>query len=237
MTAPRLVATRIRHERRAPVHHRFDSRSYAWLVDLDDLPDHGPLARFEARDHLGSPDRTIRANVDDFLTSQGIARPERVLMLANARVLGHVFNPLSVFWCYGADGRPGCVVLEVHNTYGDRHAYLVHPDEQGRARVDKEKYVSPFHDTSGWYDVHVPEPGHSVHVAVSLHPEHGTVFSASLRGRSRPATLPAVLRAAATRPCEPLRVALRIRVQGIRLWLRRVPIQPRPVYRVEKERL
>jgi len=236
MTAPMLVDAVIRHERRAPVRHRFGYRSYAWLVDLDELPDYGPLARFEARDHLGSPDRSIRANLDGFLAAQGVPRPGRVLMLANARVLGHVFNPLSVFWCYGSDGRLSCVVLEVHNTYGGRHAYLVRPDQQGRARVGKRMYVSPFHDVSGWYDVHVPEPGRTVSVSVTLHPEHGAAFSAGLRGRTRPATVGSVLRAAVMRPMEPLRTSLRIHVQGVRLWLRRVPVQPRPVRDLEKER-
>ncbi len=236
MTAPRLVDTVIRHERRGPVQHRFAYRSYAWLVDLDELPDHGRLARFEARDHLGGPDRSIRANLEDLLAAHGVdLTGGRVLMLANARVLGYVFNPLSVFWCYTPDERLACVVLEVHNTYGDRHAYVVHPDELGRARVGKRLYVSPFNDTSGWYDVHAPEPGADVFVSLTLHRDGGPPFSASLRGRARPATTAAVLRTALTRPMEPLRVAARIRIQGVRLWLRRLPVQPRPPHGVEEE--
>ena len=54
-------------------------------------------------------------------------------MLANARVLGHVFNPISLFWCHGADGALQPSIAEVHNTYGERHCYLLHPDEAGRA--------------------------------------------------------------------------------------------------------
>ena len=52
-----------------------------------------------------------------------------------------------------------CIVVEVHNTYGDRHAYLVRPDASGRASIDKALYVSPFNDVSGSYDLLVPEPG------------------------------------------------------------------------------
>ena len=54
-------------------------------------------------------------------------------MLANARVLGHVFDPLSVFWCFDADGALVCIVAEVHNTYGERHVYLLRPDPSGTA--------------------------------------------------------------------------------------------------------
>ena len=93
----------------------------------------------------------------------------------------------------------------MHNTYGDRHAYLVHPDEQGRARVDKALYVSPFHGTDGCYDVAVPVPGDDLHVAVTLHTDDGATFSASLAGRrtdglGRWRAAPAALRGAAPDP-------------------------------------
>ena len=74
-------------------------------------------------------------------------------MLANARVLGHVFDPLSVFWCYDSSGRLACVVAEVHNTYGERHAYLLRPDEAGVAVTGKDFHVSPFFDVSGTYEL------------------------------------------------------------------------------------
>ena len=61
----------------------------------------------------------------------------------------------------------------MHNTYGDRHAYLVHPDEQGRAQTDKAMYVSPFHGVDGTYDVAVPIPTDRLHVAVTLREHDG----------------------------------------------------------------
>ena len=95
-----------------------------------------PLARFDARDHLGDPQASIRANVDRFLAARDVdLRGGRVPMLAHARVLGYVFNPLTVYWCHRPDGTLACVVAEVHNTYGDRHCYLLRPDERGRAEV------------------------------------------------------------------------------------------------------
>ena len=62
-------------------------------------------------------------------------------MLANARIFGHVFDPLSVYWCYDGTGQLGCVVAEVHNTYGERHAYLVHPGADGKAELGKQLYA------------------------------------------------------------------------------------------------
>jgi predicted NAD/FAD-binding protein len=219
---PGMYESRVRHTRRSPLRKSFEHRVNTWLVDLDALPDHGVLGTFEARDHLGSPDLSLRANVDAFLAGHGIdITGGRVLMAANARAFGYCFNPISVFWCFDRDRRPAGVVLEVHNTYGGRHPYLIRPDERGGGRVDKALYVSPFHGTDGWYDVHVPVPDDELLVAVNLHTEDGAVFSASLTGRrthvSPRRAAPAALRGSAL-----------IRAHGIGLWLRRLPVQPRP---------
>ena len=121
----------------------------------------------------------------------------------------------------------------MHNTYGDRHAYLVHPDEQGRARTDKAMYVSPFHGVDGTYDIAVPIPTDRLHVAVTLR-EHdhdspdgaAAPFSASLTGTRSDVPVRRTLGAA-------LRGSLLIRAHGIWLWVRRLPIRPRPRHRQE----
>ena len=79
-------------------------------------------------------------------------------MLANARVLGYVFNPLTVYWCHRPDGELECVVAEVHNTYRERHCYLLRPDAAGRAETAKEFYVSPFLTVAGDYRMALPVP-------------------------------------------------------------------------------
>lgn len=220
--------TTIRHTRRTPFRRSFELRSHTWVVDLDDLPDHGVLGRFEARDHLGDPDSTIRANVEAFLARHGIdLTGGRVAMAAHARAFGHCFNPISVHWCWDAQGAHVATVVEVHNTYGDRHAYLVHPDEQGRATTPKAMYVSPFHGTDGTYDLVVPVPHDGrLDLVVNLTTDDGERFHASLSGR-RASTTPG--RAA---PASAKGAAL-IRAHGVWLWLRRLPVQPRPSHQQE----
>jgi predicted NAD/FAD-binding protein/DUF1365 family protein len=232
LPTPGRFETTIRHTRRTPFRRSFEHSSTFWLVDLDDLPDHGVLARFEARDHLGSPERTLRANVEAFLADHDVrlgAGGGTILMAANPRSLGYAFNPISVFWCFDDDGEQAGVVVEVHNTYGDRHAYLVHPDEQGRARTDKAMYVSPFHGVDGTYDVAVPIPTDRLHVAVTLRGHEGgdaSPFSASLTGARSDVPVRRTLGAA-------LRGSALIRAHGIWLWARRLPIRPRPTHRQE----
>jgi predicted NAD/FAD-binding protein/DUF1365 family protein len=229
-----IYATTISHTRRTPIQRRFALRSHTWVVDLDDLPDHGALGRFEARDHLGgleSPDASIRANLEVFLRQRGVEiGTGKVFMAAQARAFGYCFNPISVFWCHDESGALAATVVEVHNTYGDRHAYLVHPDDRGRATTRKAMYVSPFHDTDGTYELAVPVPtkasGNRLHVVVELESDDGARFSASMVGQPAGTT---ALRAAPAA----LRGSLLIRVHGIALWLRRLPLRPRPAHSQE----
>ncbi len=225
---PRIYAATIRHTRRSPIRRSFTHRADTWLVDLDHLPEHGILGRFEARDHLGDPHRTIRANVDAFLALHGVdISGGRVLMAANARAFGYCFNPISVHWCFDADDSLAGVVVEVHNTYGDRHAYLVHPDAQGRARTPKQMYVSPFHGTDGTYDLAVPVPGRKLQISVTLTTDDGEVFSASLTGREPTTPTRAQVRRAAPAAA---RGAALIRAHGLVLWARGLPVRKRPTH-------
>ncbi|MBV9821586.1 MAG: DUF1365 domain-containing protein, partial [Actinobacteria bacterium] len=149
---PARYDLRISHRRRDPVEYGFTRRGITWLVDLDALPrlprGLGRLCRFSVADHRltdGPPAGSLRAEVEEFLAGHGVHRPSRVLMLGCPRVLGYVFNPLTVFYCYDSDGALRHAVAEVRNTYGGRHSYLLRPDEAGRAGTDKRFYVSPFY--------------------------------------------------------------------------------------------
>ena len=121
-----------------------------------------PFARFEARDHLGDTGRPIADNARAVLAEHGLAA-DRILLLTCPRVAGHVFNPLSVFYCFARtpDGAEAvvAVIAEVHNTYGGRHVYLLRPDDAGRDTVDKVFYVSPFLPMGGSYLMRTPVPG------------------------------------------------------------------------------
>jgi DUF1365 family protein len=223
----------IAHVRRTPLHNAFTYRSYSWFVDVDRLPSlPWPLrllADFRASDHLGDAEGSLRGNVERFLRTRGI-EPDggRITMLASARVFGHVFNPLSLFWCHDAVGNLRCVVAEVHNTYGERHCYLLETDDAGRASVPKAFYVSPFNDVEGQYRMKLPEPGERLAVSIVLEREGQKPFIATVDGERHDASLPNILSAALAVPLAPLRVAAQIRWQGIKLWARRLPIIKRP---------
>jgi DUF1365 family protein len=226
----RVMHTRPRSHR-APYLFRYGV--YMWLVDLDRPPRLpralASLGRIRARDHLGDPALPIRTNVERFLAGHGIdLAGGDVMLLTNARVLGHVFNPLSVFWCHVADGSLRCVIAEVHNTHGERHCYLLEPGERGRTETDKEFYVSPFLTVDGRYRMSFSPPGERLSIQMELVQGEKRVFQASLTARRRPMTTGNLLAMAVRYPLITLRVTALIRYQGIRLWLRGVPRVRRP---------
>ena len=150
-------------------------------------------------------------------------------MLAHARVLGHVFNPLTVYWCHRPDGSAG--VRRGRGAQHLRRAALLpaaHRRSAGRADAAKEFYVSPFFPVDGWYRMPLPEPGERLALTVTLHRPDGSTFAASVRGRRRPATASGLLRAAARHPASTAAVSGRIRWQGVRLYGRGLRPQPRP---------
>jgi uncharacterized protein len=228
------------HARTAPLCNSFRYRTRPWLVDLDALPQLPRglawLARFDAADHLGDPAGTIRSNVEAFLAENGIdTSGGRVLMLANARALGRVENPISIHWCYAAGGSLAAVIAEVQNTYGDRHAYLLRPDPEADAvtnHLDKAMYVSPFNPVAGSYRISVSPPEEQIAVAVTLTRDGQPPFVATLRATRR--TRRPLLAAAMSTAAESWRTSLLIRWQGIRLFRRGLRIEPRPIHPPQK---
>jgi len=226
VSVPCLYDVDIRHRRRSPVHNAFRHRSYMWLFDLDCPPrlvgPLGVLARYRSADHLDVRAQLRHAGVD----------AARILVLTNLRTLGYVFNPITIYWCYDEGDRLVAQVAEVHNTYGDRHAYVL-PNRAGSAdgrsvsAVRKAMYVSPFYPVEGVYRIRVGEPGETLSVSVVLDRDGDKPFLATLSGRRREPTVAGVLRCAFRHPVAPLRGRVLIQLEGLRLWRKRLEVQPR----------
>ena len=230
---PAIVSGPLVHRRVDPVKHGFRQRTYQWLIDLDDIPEPTDwrrwVCRFDTRDHLGGTlsgsSRSMRQNVEQFAALEGYdVTGGRIVMLANARIAGYVFDPLSVFWCFAPDGSLTCIVAEVHNTYGERHAYVVVADDRGAAEVDKVFYVSPFNDVSGRYRMEFCLEQGWIRTSVTLvRPGRGN-FVARFEGAAEYASNDVVRRVVLRHPFLPQRIWLMIRVHGVWLWARRLPV-------------
>ncbi len=220
----------VMHRRNTSASRGFRYSSYYWLIDVDAPPELPtllrPFARFDAADHLGDPAGTLSGNIRQLLADNDIVA-DRIMLLTSPRVSGYVFNPLSVYYC-SLRGEQVAAVAEVHNTYGGRHVYLLRPDDAGRDQVEKCFYVSPFLPMGGRYLMRTPVPGARLNVSIALQIGERTPFVATLTGTGHPATTANVVAALIRWPLVTLRTSALIRWQGIRLWLRGIPVQPRP---------
>jgi DUF1365 family protein len=224
-STPALYRTRITHLRRAPVHHYFEHRGYCWYVDIDQLPELPwwlrPFAGFE-------PGDSLRKRLDEFLARQGVdSHGGRITALLQPSVLGHAFNPVTLYWCHDTDGMLRHVVVEMQNTSGGRHAYLLPPTGNTPAIATKQLPMSPFNGIDGYYLVKAPVPGTELDVMMSLHRENQPAFVAALRGSRRAATVSELLWLQCIAPLAPRMAAVEYRLQTLTLRLRGVPLADR----------
>ena len=210
---PALPALAVGSVRHAPAYARSSTRSPTATTrgsSTSTTPPRLPrglrwLAGFRGADHLSGRSAWAGAappTIAGLLEGDGVDTADlgRVVILAHARVLGYVFNPMSAFWCFASDGRLLAVVVEVHNTYGGRHSYVLRPDARGHDEVAKAFYVSPFNDVSGDYDIRIHLRPDRVGVAIRLTRGSEPLITASVAGRCVPATTGAVVRTAVTPP-------------------------------------
>jgi DUF1365 family protein len=234
------------HQRFKPTGHRLRYRIVSLLIDLDEL---SALSR---RFRLLSIDRfnlfSLRQSdfgagtptgLRDWVTAQckaaGILADGAIRLLAMPRVLGHAFNPLSVFFCYRADGGLAATLYQVNNTFGERHSYLI-PAPSGttmiRQSCRKVFYVSPFMPMEMEYRFRVVPPAKRVSVVIDglgAGPSgQGRLITASLSGRRSELTDGALLRAFLGAPALGLKVVGGIHWEALKLWRKKVGLHTKP---------
>ncbi|HEY0265445.1 MAG TPA: DUF1365 domain-containing protein, partial [Rhizomicrobium sp.] len=181
--------------------------------------------------------RDLKVWLDDLLAQQGIAADGARRALCYPRILGYVFNPLSVWFCHARDGALKAIVYEVHNTYDERHAYVL-PVGGDRRLVRhgcaKDFYVSPFLSRDCRYRFRIRPPGEDVAVAIHEAEAGAPVLNASFAGERRTLTDGALLKMLLRYPLMTVKVVVAIHYEAVRLMLkgvRRHPHAPKAEYR------
>ena len=243
----------VRHARVAPVRHAFAYPTYFLMLPMRTLQATGggalavnrfaPLSFYD-RDHgdgRGPEQGGALAWVRELLNSQGIATHQttnasdaadgEIWLHCYPRVLGHTFKPVSFWYCHRSDGSLRAIVVEVNNTFGERHCYLLdHPRYGQELRADKVFHVSPFCPVEGSYRFRfMVNADRSRTVArVDFDDARGPVIETSVSGSLQPATRQALRRAVWRYPAMTLGVVARIHWQALRLFLKRVPFFSKP---------
>jgi hypothetical protein len=223
----KLFTARTVHARLKPFRHRFAYR--IWMVRADiDAPPRSLLFRFRLlslnpTDHGPRDGTALRPWVERQLTAAGIHdAAARIDLLAMPRLLGWVFNPISLYLCHRADNSLGAVLYETKNTFGDQHAYVARLAGAGTAThgARKRLHVSPFFDMQGSYRFALSADDDALSLLIRLEAPEGARLIATLSGRFTPMTDAALLRALVAVPFVTLKVWLMIHFQAFRLWRR-----------------
>jgi DUF1365 family protein len=226
------------HARRTPARNVFRYPVSYWLVDLDELAEverrlrlvsvnRRNVVSFRDADHFDT-DRPLKEAVLDLVDDRGV---ERVLMLTQPRVLGYVFNPVSFFWCYRADGELACIVAELSNTFGERLPEVLEGPSL-HYEHDKRLHVSPFFGLDQTYEYAFSEPGVEIWARIHVR-DHGhgaRPLTAVLHGRRQELTNASVARALARYPVQPAQVTALIHWQALKLFVKRVPFHHKPPF-------
>jgi hypothetical protein len=233
------------HARLRPNGLRFRYAVTSLLIDLDRARTAAPsipffsigrfnLFGFDARDHGQRDLAALRAHVDQTHAASGLARPDRVVLSCFPRLMGFVFDPLSVYVGYDALGRPMSAIYEVRNTFGERHSYVVglsraFDDAPASHECDKVFYVSPFMDMALRYRFWLTPPSSEGYaVKIIERDSAGVVLTALMSARPFAATARALLARLARTPLLGFKVLAAIHWQALRLWLRGHALRPRP---------
>jgi len=196
----------VRHRRAKPFVYALEQDVYYVALDLDELDEVDTSLRLLSRgrrnvlslrdsDHLDPPATDLPADIRAHLSTEGMDPATwQITLVTNLRVFGYTFNPASFFLCRDATGDLRTVVVEVHNTHGERHLYSLRRDGEGFgamdlvASMDKDFYVSPFIEMVGRYTVRVRDEADRLRITINEDQEDSLLLHTSLDLARRPLT-------------------------------------------------
>ena len=230
------------HSRLKPRPHQFTYRVFQLLIDIDRIDDATAglvclrrgrfgLFSFAEHDHGARDETPLRAWAEARLADTGVAATAATIrLLCFPRVLGFVFNPLSIFFVHAASGRLEAVIYEVNNTFGQSHAYVLPAtgEAEERQEADKQLYVSPFYRVEGGYQFKLTPPADRFRLVIAKHVDGAIDFTANLVAERRVLTDAALMTLFIGMPLMTLGVFAAIHWEAFRLWIKGAPFGARP---------
>ncbi len=243
-----LYEGRVMHERRMPVHHRFQYRLFMIGLDLGELDQvfrgrwlwstrRPAPVWFRRKDYFGDVSLSLESSVRDLVEKEKGRRPEgRILLITHLRTLGFAINPISIYLCFSSNGKaPETAVLEVTNTpWGETRLYVIDlknadADTPPKApSFDKTLHVSPFMGMDYRYSLRVDYREESLRLELENHGLEGVPFVARLGLRRRTISGANLAWMLVMYPFMTLRIFIAIYFQAARLAWKRVPFHSHP---------
>jgi DUF1365 family protein len=241
-----LYAGEVMHQRMKPFGHRFQYKVFSLLIDLDRLSEadhlsllfsvnHGNLVAFYEKDHTGKEGTSLRSHADQLLLNAGLTKPAaRILLVCYPRILGYVFNPISVYHAYDDNDRLVAMIYEVRNTFGERHSYVcpVTPGELTdaglRQTCDKLFHVSPFIPMNMRYRFRMLPPGDEIRWRILETDADGPLLSATFTGRQQKISTATLAALTLRIPFLTSKIVAGIHWEALKLWLKGAMYISRP---------
>ncbi|MEJ2576581.1 MAG: DUF1365 domain-containing protein [Gammaproteobacteria bacterium] len=241
----RVYFSTVMHRRLGKAAYRFRYPVFSLLLDIDRLAETASASRllrlerwgllsFYPADHGPRDGSSLRRWAEHLLHGEGVELAGgRVLLLCFPRILGYVFNPLSLWYCFHRDGRLRAVIAEVRNTFGEAHCYVVHEhgcalDFPVRGGARKAFHVSPLIGMDCNYQFRFEAPGERLGVFIRQTQRDQLLLVASQTGVGRELSDRALLRALARTPLMTFKVVAAIHWQALKIWLRGARFHPKP---------
>jgi uncharacterized protein len=237
---PQLGSGLVRHRRLRPTEHAFVYPTYFLMLPMRALRaepsaalrrNRAGLLSFHDRDH-GDGGGDALAWLDALLQSEGVPDADGEAWLHTyPRVAGYAFKPVSFWYCHRSDGSLAAVVVEVNNTFGERHCYLLAGPELAFGReltARKVFHVSPFCDVQGRYRFRFMRTADRTVARIDHDDDAGPLLQTSVSGHLVPLTERSARAAFFGMPMMTLGVLAHIHWHALRLWLKRVPFFSKP---------
>lgn len=228
------------HERRSPRIHTFTTEYFMFYLDLDELSSKRiesslfsinrlNIFSFTEGDYLSDGRggfQSLADRVRGVLRRLGVKQKiNRIELLTNVRVLGYVFNPVSIYFCFGEESQLICCLCEVGNTFGEKKVFLVEADSHGllRNRQKKYFYVSPFTDLNQEFDFKISIPSGNLDIAIDTMDGDTAIVKASLKGKRTALTDGNLIRVLHRYSWATVKIIFLIHFHALLLWLKKVP--------------
>ena len=234
----RIYSGQVIHTRFKPKKHNFKYKVFSLLIDLDEIDkinnnlnffsyNRFNLISFFDKDHGNRDGSNVKQWVKENLIKKNIKFQNiRVEILCYPRILGYVFNPLSILYVYNEKNALISIFYEVKNTFGEQHTYIFETKDQKiiKNKCDKRFYVSPFIDMECEYNFSVTKPGDTISVIINQHDKEGKLLFASQDGKSQDLTSKNLIYNYIRHPLMTFKVIVAIHYEAFKLWFKKVKL-------------
>ena len=230
-----IYTGKVIHKRFKPKEHYFKYNVFSLFIDLSELSEIEKKMKFFSHNRFnlisfydidhgprdGTPlDQWVKTNLKNI----GISYKDiKIKLLCYPRILGYVFNPLSIFFVYNKNSSLIAILYEVKNTFGEQHTYVfkVDPNEKLiKNNCTKKFYVSPFMDLSSEYFFKILNPGNKLSVIIDQRDQEGKLLYASQDGIRSELSAKNLIFSYLKHPLMTFKIISAIHFEALRLWIK-----------------